>query len=433
MTARARLHALLEAHSGIAAARGGIDANLDAFLARRLPEARVANLDEYLTRLGHDASELERLLDAITITHTWFLRDPGQLAIISELFARRSPSAPPLRVWVPGCATGEDAYSIAILAELAGRSVEVLGTDINTGALHSARAGSYGSWSVRELVDVDRFFERGERSTFQVAERLKRSVKFERHNLVEPPPRGDWDVILCRNVLIYIARERARRVIEGLGDALASGGHLLLGASEVVFEVPPQLDVTYLCERLALRRCARAGSGPVPAPALARHAPRAEWQAPLPALPASAARITARPSAATSALGTAALLSRGHERLDRSDSSAAITEYELAVESDPTSPEPHLYLGIALYLNGALEQALHELRAAAFLDAALWPAMFYSAVCYEALGQLEDARREYRHVVRVAGRPRSSALPSRHSAWHQDLIQLARKRSGSAA
>jgi Flp pilus assembly protein TadD len=126
-------------------------------------------------------------------------------------------------------------------------------------------------------------------------------------------------------------------------------------------------------------------------------------------------------------------LARGHELLDRSELSAAITEYQLAVELDSTRAEPHMYLGIALYIDGSIEPALHELRAAAFLDPELWPAGFYLAVCHEALGQLEEAAREYRHVVRVAARGGSVALPRRHSAWHQDLLELARKRAGSAA
>lgn len=437
MTAREDLNSLLESYTGIEVTRGGIDANVDAFLARRLSEARVPNLQEYMTRLVPHSAELELLLNAVTVTHTWFMRDPGQLAIITELLSRRAPNAEKMRIWVPGCASGEDVYSIAILAEQAGRQVEVLGTDINSVALESARQGSYGSWSVRELVEIDRYFERTERSTFRIGERFKECVRFERHNLVDAAPRGDWDIVLCRNVLIYIARARARSVVEALGDALAPGGHLLLGASEVVFEAPPQLDATYIAGRLALRRTPAHGSSREHPPTLVPHAPRQRWQAPLPALPRSAADVTdtERPGAASasSQLGAAALLTRGHDRLDRSDLNAAITEYQLAVDSDGTLAEPHLYLGIALYLDGNLDAALHELRAAAFLDSALWPAMFYSAVCYEALGQLDDARREYRHVVRTAARAAGSGLARRHSAWHQDLLQLARKRADSAA
>lgn len=436
MSARHQLNDLLESYTGIEVTRGGIDASLDAFLARRLPEARVHNLDEYLARLGPQSAELELLLNAITVTHTWFMRDPGQLAIISTLLEARSQLAPPLKVWVAGCATGEDVYSVAILGELAGRRVQVVGTDINSAALQRAQLGRYGSWAVRDLTDVERYFERGERSHFHIAERFKRSVSFQRHNLLDASLRLDWDVVLCRNVLIYLSRERARAVVERLADSLTPGGYLLLGASEVVFEVPPQLDAAYVAGRLALRRTqpnAELRRSQPPRPSLVPHAPRHEWQAPLPALPSAAASIAERPTPApVPAHGAEALLARGHELLDRSELSAAITEYELAVDVDSTVAEPHMYLGIALYLNGNIEAALHELRAAAFLDPQLWPAAFYLAVCHEALGQLEEAAREYRHVVRVAARATSPSLPRRHSAWHRDLLELARTRAGAA-
>ena len=210
MSARDELNQLLESYTGIEVTRGGIDASLDAFLQRRLHETRTAGLEEYLARLAPNSAELQLLLDSITVTHTWFMRDPGQLAIITELLERRSPGAPPLKVWIPGCATGEDVYSVAMLAEQAGRAVEVLGTDINVAALERAARGSYGSFAVRELPDIERYFERGPRSTFQIFERFKKHVRFERHNLLDAPTRSDWDVVLCRNVLIYIARDRAR-------------------------------------------------------------------------------------------------------------------------------------------------------------------------------------------------------------------------------
>ena len=434
MNARGELDRLLESYTGIEVTRGGIDASVDAFLARRLPELRVPSLEEYLGRLGPQSAELECLLNAITVTHTWFMRDPGQLAIISQLLKQRSQLLPPLKIWVPGCATGEDVYSVAMLAELAGRSVEVVGTDINSAALERAERGRYGSWVVRDLPDVERYFERGERSQFQIAERFKRQVRFQRHNLLDAPPRSDWDVVLCRNVLIYLSRERARSVIERLADSLTPGGYLLLGASEVVFEVPPQLDATYIAGRLALRRVS-SGNGRLadpPRPTLVPHAPRQQWQAPLPALPRTAAAIAERPLApAAGPLSADALLARGHELLDTSDLPAAIIEYELAVEQDATRAEPHMYLGIALYLSGAIEAALHELRAAVFLEAELWPAAFYLAVCHEALGQLDEAAREYRHVVRVASRSGAVGTTRRHSAWHRDLLELAHKRAGA--
>jgi chemotaxis protein methyltransferase CheR len=441
MNARRELDALLERHTGIEVTRGGIDSSVDAFVVRRMEELGLAHLDEYVARLSPQGAELELLLNAITVTHTWFMRDPGQLSIVSALLESRAPSAAALRVWVPGCATGEDPYSIAMLGEQAGRSVEVLGSDINSAALRRASAGIYGSWAVRDIVEVERYFERGERSSFVLSPRLKRHVRFERHNLLEQPLPGDWDVILCRNVLIYLSRERARGVVERLADALAPGGHLLLGASEVLFEVPPQLEATYVAGRLSLRKIAGSTSKlrtsrPVPPGSSQVHPPPYAWRAPVPALPRMAGSITERePTRAPTAEGAGVeqLLTRGHDHLDQSALPEAIIEYELAVERDATLAEPHMYLGIALYLNGAIDAALHELRAAVFLDGALWPAAFYLAVCHEALGQREEAQREYRHVVRVAERGTGSRLPRRHSAWHDDLLDLAKKRAGSAA
>jgi chemotaxis protein methyltransferase CheR len=436
MTAREELNLLLESYTGIEVTRGGIDASLDAFLSRRLREARVPSLEEYLARLGPRSVELQLLLDSITVTHTWFMRDPGQLAIVSELLNDRSSSAPALKVWVPGCATGEDVYSVAILAEQAGRSVEVVGTDINSMALRRAERGSYGSWSVKDLIDVERYFERGERSSFRISDRFKRAVRFERHNLLEPPTRTDWDVVLCRNVLIYISRERARGVVERLADSLTEGGCLLLGASEVVFDVPPQLEVTYIAGRFALRRRQSGGGRAARATSfsLVPHARREDWHAPLPALPRAVASISERPPppAVATAPSAEVLLSRGHALLDRSELTAAITEYQLAIDLDPTQAEPHMYLGIALYIDGSIELAMHELRAATLLDRQLWPAAFYLAVCHEALGQLRDAAREYRHVVRLASRGDGARLPRRHSAWHRDLIELARRRAAKS-
>jgi Flp pilus assembly protein TadD len=154
----------------------------------------------------------------------------------------------------------------------------------------------------------------------------------------------------------------------------------------------------------------------------------------LPALPRAAASIAERrPGPLNGPLSADALLTRGHELLDNSDLPAAIIEYELAVEQDATRAEPRMYLGIALYLNGGIEGALHELRAAVFLDPELWPAAFYLAVCHEALGQLEEAAREYRHVVRVASRSSGAVTPRRHSAWHGDLLELARRRASATA
>ena len=437
MTPRARLDSLLELFTGIEVARGGIGANIDHYLARRLPELGMSCVDDYLSRLGPTSAELARLLDAITVTHTWFLRDPGQLAIIEALLQEPARASKSRQIWVPGCATGEDVYSIAMIAERAGTSVSVLGTDLNSLALRRAEKGSYGAWSVRDVPARGDYFSNDAPGAFCVHPRLRKGVRFSRHNLVDPPEPGPWDIILCRNVLIYLAREKARTVFERLSDALAPGGHLILGASEVVFDVPPELEPRYIAGRLAFKRLPGARAAPIavdrPRPTtLIPQAPRAHWHSPVAAVPSSAASIvthTRSPNGGKN-LGRS-LLERGHEKLDTGALEAALLDYQAAIELEPTQAEPHLYAGVALYLGGELERALHELRAATFLDSALWPASLYLALCHESLGHVAEALREYRHVVRLAdARPAGLAEP-RHSAWHSDLLELARRRARS--
>jgi chemotaxis protein methyltransferase CheR len=436
VTARARLDALLELYTGIEVARGGINSNIDLYLSRRLPELGIADLDEYLSRLGPTSAELERLLNAITVTHTWFLRDPGQLAIIEELLQEPSRTGKLRRIWVPGCATGEDVYSLALIAERVGKTVEICGTDLNSRALRHAEKGSYGAWSVREVPARSDYFAEQTPGAFSVLPRLRSNVRFRRHNLVDAPEPGPWDVILCRNVLIYLARDKARSVFETLSDSLAPGGHLILGASEVVFDVPPELEARYIAGRLAFRRVTAPRAG-APAAELARsptlvpRASREGWRTPVAAVPGSAASIVerARPQGKL-AKSEHSELERGHAKLDAGALEEALLDYQAAIELEPAEAEPHLYAGVALYLGGHLERALHDLRAAAFLDATLWPASLYLALCHETLGHMEEAVREYRHVVRLAGTRPLGRPEQRHSAWHSDLLELARRRAG---
>jgi chemotaxis protein methyltransferase CheR len=435
MTARARLDRLLELYTGIEVTRGGIGANIDLYLARRLPELGLGSVEDYLSRIGPTSAELERLLNAITVTHTWFLRDPGQLAIISALLQEQPASGNAAQIWVPGCATGEDVYSLAMLAEQAGKSVRVLGTDLNSSALRKAEKGCYGAWSVREVPTASEYFSSDTPGVFAVLPRLRKNVRFARHNLVEAAEPGPWEIILCRNVLIYLARDKSRAVFERLADALAPGGHLILGASEVVFDVPPELEARYVAGRLSFRRVSRARHSPartepgVPATLIPR-APRALFHSPVAAVPNSAATLVeSTPAPAPGRKRERWLLERGHRKLDSGALTSALVDYQAAIDAEPAHAEPHLYAGVALYLGGEIERALHELRAAAFLDSSLWPASLYLALCHETLGHEAEAVREYRHVLRVADRSISAHSAHPHSAWHGELLELARQRA----
>ncbi len=175
----------------------------------------------------------------MTIGETYFFRDPVQFevlrtTVLADVLQKRGAEVP-LRFWSAGCATGEEAYSLAMLLEdcgLAERAM-VLGSDVSSTAIDAAKRGQYGAWSFRhdEAGWRERCFVRtGKRWTIAAAHRR---VTFMVHNLMQPAPAsiiaaGGFDVILCRNVLLYFDRKTIERASHLLADALAPGGWLLM-------------------------------------------------------------------------------------------------------------------------------------------------------------------------------------------------------------
>jgi len=439
---------LLADWAGIEMARGGIDHSALAHVERRVRELGLPSASDYLRLLsGPKASEFQALVDAITVTYTWFFRDAPQLQAIIALLGELPAHGRPLQVWVAGCATGEDVYSLALLATELARPIEILGTDLNGRALAVAESGAYGAFAVRELpTRFSRYFVRVGKH-WRIDPALRKNVRFERGNLVEAPPvaaGGGWDLILCRNVLIYFVREQAHAAFEALAGSLRRGGYLLVGSSEIVFNVPSDLEPVYIADRLAFRHGA-AGARPPTAPArtngrhsLVPSAPTARWEGPLPALPTSASEVThpSRSDLPTPALAAAPNspdlpdLQRAHGLLDDGALAEALELYLAAVAREPSDAEARTYAGITLYLQSNIEQAIVQLRAAILLDSNSWVATFYLALCYETNGLTELALREYRRVVALSERAtRAAPSPDTLRPWHADLLALAKIRA----
>ncbi len=191
-----------------------------------------------LLALG-DSSMLERLTDAVCVGETYFFRHPEQFQfIVHELLPVWRGAAPrPIRVWSAGCADGVEAYSVAacLRAGLTPSSaIEVLGTDVATRAVRAARTGVYGRSAVREsaplLFPTLRSLGAGIAS---VHDGLREITSFAQHNLLTAPAFGKFDLILCRNVLVYFTREAAARVVENLLSALAPNGVLIFGPMDL--------------------------------------------------------------------------------------------------------------------------------------------------------------------------------------------------------
>jgi chemotaxis protein methyltransferase CheR len=206
-------------------------------LSRRLRATRIATFREYLDRVEADgSSEREQFVNALTTNLTAFFREPHHFELLA---ARARKSAERQRVWSSACSTGEEAYSAAIALREAGRSGEVLASDIDTDALATAREGVYGARAV-EAADLERMRPHLLRGTgenanlVKVRPELRAMVKVVFHNLLAPerPAPERFDVVFCRNVMIYFDRSTQSRLLDRLAAALVPGGLLFLGHSE---------------------------------------------------------------------------------------------------------------------------------------------------------------------------------------------------------
>jgi two-component system CheB/CheR fusion protein len=214
-------------------------------VVRRISILRLNTVAEYLARLQHDPKEVENLFNDLLIGVTQFFRDPEAFEslaakVIPQLF-KRPASAGPIRIWISGCATGEEAYSIAmLLMEQAGKlktpvSAMVFATDLDSEALDTARKAKYPAQALENLSPerLRRFFH-VEKNVYEVSKELREMCVFSPHSLVKDPPFSRLDLISCRNLLIYFETDLQKRLLPLFHFALNPGGHLFLGPSENV-------------------------------------------------------------------------------------------------------------------------------------------------------------------------------------------------------
>ncbi|HEY4409154.1 MAG TPA: chemotaxis protein CheB [Acidimicrobiia bacterium] len=220
-------------------------ASLMRRVSARMKAVGTETFAEYLDFLQVDPGEFTALFDSILINVTSFFRDPTAWQLLGSeilpgLVAAKDPDEP-FRVWSAGCATGEEAYTLAIvLAELLGpdemrRRVKIYGTDVDEGALTIARHATYTPKALATVPEplFERYFEQIGPS-FIFRKDLRRTVIFGRHDLVHAAPISHIDVLACRNTLMYLNSETQARVLNRLHFALEEGGILLLGKAEML-------------------------------------------------------------------------------------------------------------------------------------------------------------------------------------------------------
>ena len=374
----AQLALLVERESGIRLKPSQFQ-SLRAALDRAAPGLGVPGFLAGAALDGHGRGLVERLLDEVTVKETTFLRDRAQLESIpwGELRATAHARGDGvIRAWSAGCATGEEPLTMALLAwERLGPEppVAILGTDLSHAALAAARAGRYRARAVRELEPdrVARWFVQ-DGDEYVVDPGLRRLVDFQRHNLVRdpvpPPGTGPFDLILCRNVVIYFDLPVVERVLASLEAALVPGGLLVLGAADAL--------------------CATAGRlGGVTRTQTPAGAPeRRPLRRPL-------GRRPVRPREQ--------VLAHALEAANRGSADEAVAQASELLADDPLDADAYFLRGMVELESGDPAHAVDSLRRALYADPTFGLAAFTLARACDALGDRDAARRAYEQALRT--------------------------------
>jgi chemotaxis protein methyltransferase CheR len=252
------------------------------YVERRVAERMTATGSQtfasYFARLRLDrAGEVEQLVNAFTVNETYFWRESHQLkCLTTDLLADRPRASGvsatnAIRIWSVPCSTGEEPYSIAIwLLEhwppVDAFDIEIIGSDIDTGALDAARAGVFGKRALMHLPPalVSKYFVPEDDERWRIAGELRQSIRFAPVNLIDAAATatfGRFDVIFCRNVLIYFDEASRRLAAGNLYESLLPGGFLCLGHTESMSRISPLFDVRRFSDAIVYQRPAVAASG----------------------------------------------------------------------------------------------------------------------------------------------------------------------------
>jgi chemotaxis protein methyltransferase CheR len=243
------------------------------YVERRVVERMSAtgsgSFASYFARLRTDVQgEIEQFVNAFTVNETYFYREDHQLkCLTTDLLAQRLGSrktGAPIRIWSVPCSTGEEPYSVALwLLEnwplVDEHEIEIIGSDIDTRALEFAREGVFGKRALMRLSPhlIEKYFTPLRDERWQILDDLRGSVAFSAVNIVAPEetrPHGQFDVIFCRNVLIYFDDASRRMAAENLYENLLPGGFICLGHTESMSRISPLFEVRRFADAIVYQR-----------------------------------------------------------------------------------------------------------------------------------------------------------------------------------
>ncbi|MFC6718529.1 CheR family methyltransferase [Natrialbaceae archaeon GCM10025810] len=220
------------------------DSYLDRRISSRMRRTGIETYEAYLEHLKDDPEEADALLDSMSINVTGFFRNPDVWEGIREVLRTLSAENDSVHVWSAACADGREPYSLSMLAHddpgIDASDVHVLGTDISEDALETAREGQYEESRTVDIGDQLAFLDDYESyvdrdgHTYRVADAVKRNVTFERHDLINGVAKSGFDLVVCRNLFIYIDNEYKRSMLETIADSLGPDGFLVIGKAETI-------------------------------------------------------------------------------------------------------------------------------------------------------------------------------------------------------
>ncbi len=442
-----RLSLLIADRAGLQLPKG-VRPSVERFLITRCHVTDKDSVSSYLDALEKDDDPLERqrLLNLVTNGLTHFFREPLQLAGVRQLMAAfPHRDKRPMAIWCCGCSTGDEAYTLAMLAAEANLAVEVLATDLNTESLEIATQGQYNAWSVRNVPaeELERHFHQTG-DVYSVLPHIRQQVTFRRQNLmITPYPRpvaaSSWDLILCRNVLLYFSPRDQRRIHLRFAQVIDPGGHLFLGVSESVRDDPFSLTTVgqAFCFRIAPSRRADMVTSSWDETSL--DSASLDTTTSLDGASLDPTDYDGRPGSTTlGAECTNRALDRILKAVSRSDKDSelllqryvneypqdvtalvtmgnvllaeqryaeALERYAEAEEVDWFDPEIHFAAGMAYRQIGDIDRAMRAFRRTLFLDGRNWLASFQLASLLRQTGKIADSRREFQSTLdRVTGR-----------------------------
>jgi len=242
---------------------------IDRRLAERIVATGSLSFQSYFAMLRADAGqEIEHLVNAFTVNETYFYREEHQLRcmtvdLLTNVLRGKNPEEP-IRIWSIPCSTGEEPYSIAMWlmenwSPVDDYNIEIVGSDIDTRVLKSAEEGVYGERALLRLPKalIDRYFQNLGSGRYQIDEGLRESVQFTRANLIDSESMAAhrrFDIVFCRNVLIYFDDASRRIAAENLYDCMRSGGYICLGHSETMSRISSLFDVSRFSDAIVYQK-----------------------------------------------------------------------------------------------------------------------------------------------------------------------------------